>query len=205
MSESATEIVKKGMPWRRGIPWWVVDIEGIVILAVGVYLIWASDEAREIVRQLIAGILFISSVSIIWGALRNRGSVAAEFQAMRGGIGLAVGAIVVLANWSNYLADDAERRILGVGLLTYALLGIVAIYIAFRADEPQASSGPITAALTLVFGIILLTGGHETAGTRIQWLGGLAILIGVALNLYALWIRSGEVEGSTTAARHHSS
>ena len=194
MTESATGLMRKGAPWRKGIPWWLIAIEGLVIIGIGAYMIWESDSADHVARQLVAAILLVSAASNVLEAWRAPSSSSAVLQATRGGIGLAVGTIVVLANWSDYLANEAERLILGIGLIAYAAFGIAAIAYAFKAKESQANAGPITAALTLAYGIILLTGGQETSESRIQWLGGIAIVIGVALIIFALWQRSGSDE-----------
>lgn len=139
MDEKAKDLVRVGAPWRRGIFWSLVVIEGLVVLGIGAYMVWAASDARDIVRQLIAVVLLINSASLAWNGLRNRAHPTAAFQALRGGIGLAIGVIVVLENWANYLSDDAARYILGLGLLAYGALGLFVAIAATPANAPDAA------------------------------------------------------------------
>jgi uncharacterized membrane protein HdeD (DUF308 family) len=167
----------------------LVAIEGIVALAVGAYMVSAASDARDITRQLIAVVLLVNSFGLVANGLKNRVHPTAEFEAMRGGIGLAVGVIVLLENWSDYLSDDAARYILGLGLLAYGVLGLYGAIVAARGDEDLRTSAIVSVVLTVVLALLLLTGGDETGDDRITLLGAVAVVIDLALVGYALWLR----------------
>ena len=189
MSETARDLLKRGVPWRAGIAWQLVAIEGVVILGIGIYMVVAANDARDIVRQLIAAVLLIHSAGLVLNAIRNRAHPMAVFQALRGGAGLAVGIIVALAQWGDYLPEDAARYILGVGLITYGGIGVIEAVIAARGEPDLRVSSLVTAVVTILLGVLLLTGGAETGEGRIRVLGSVAIIAGLLLIAYAAWIR----------------
>ena len=58
MSESIKGIAGKGAPWREGVSWWVVLAEGLVAVALGLYILLRPQHAGQITLQLMGAYLF---------------------------------------------------------------------------------------------------------------------------------------------------
>jgi hypothetical protein len=50
LDEQARQLASANLPWRRGLGWPVVAIEGVVLLAIGIYILVAPDSARDVSR-----------------------------------------------------------------------------------------------------------------------------------------------------------
>ncbi|HKG27737.1 MAG TPA: hypothetical protein VKB01_01280, partial [Thermomicrobiales bacterium] len=56
---TALDVAREARPWREDQNWWVVGIEGLVVLLVGIYALVQPENAAGIMRQLIAFVLLI--------------------------------------------------------------------------------------------------------------------------------------------------
>ena len=48
-SSSINDTVQQYAPWRKGIAWWVVLLQGLVLLAIGGYALWDANSAARII------------------------------------------------------------------------------------------------------------------------------------------------------------
>jgi uncharacterized membrane protein HdeD (DUF308 family) len=186
MTEQTKAMVSSSAPWRRGVPWPVVGIEGIAITAIGIYML-ASDSASDVVRQLIAAILLVNGLLDIVGGFKAEDSLGARYRVMRGTIGATVGAIITLEPFWDFLTNSAARWILGLGFLAFAILGF-ALLVITREQGGLRLGAAITNLIFLVLAILFFTG-DEADDTRITLLGTVAIILGVLLVLYAVYLR----------------
>jgi uncharacterized membrane protein HdeD (DUF308 family) len=172
-------------PWRRGIPWPVVLIEGVAIAAIGIYML-ASDSASDVVRQLIAAILLVNGLLEIVAGFKAEDSAGARYRVLRGTIGATVGAIITLEPFWDFLTNAAARWILGLGFLAFALLGF-AVLVKTREQGGIRLGAAIMNLAFLVLAILFFTG-NESDNSRITLLGTVAIVLGILLVLYALYL-----------------
>jgi uncharacterized membrane protein HdeD (DUF308 family) len=187
MEERTKELLRKNAPWRRGIPWPVVAVEGAAILAIGLFMLLSPDNARDIVRQLLAAVLVIHSVIVLVAVFRSPVNGMQRLQIMRSTIGLTVGTIVSLAPISEYLADSSSRMILGGGLVAHAVIGLGSM--AQRRSEGRRLLGEaMTVGLTTIIGVTLLVNTGSDS-TRTMILGALVTVAGALLAAYAAWLR----------------
>src|SRR5690349_20801374 len=119
MAEQAKATLQKGIPWRRGLAWWIVGIEGALLLAAGIYVVAAPDSARDTVRFLIGAFLLANSVGFAMAGLRPAAlaNPMTPYRMLAAGAGLTVGILVVVQPFSDYITDDSARVILATGLL----------------------------------------------------------------------------------------
>src|SRR5215203_4615841 len=131
-SDNVVNQAKKAQPWSA--PWWVSLVEGLVLAAVGLYLIISPDTAVVIFGRLLAIYLFAAGLVQTLAGLQKPGAVAADKVALwRGIIGLVMGGAVVLLDFVfGWLSQDTSLWLLAAGTFLYGLLGF---YLAFAQKE----------------------------------------------------------------------
>ena len=198
MTEQAKAMVLSTAPWRRGVPWPVVLIEGSAIAAIGIYML-ASDSASDVVRQLVAAILLVNGLLEIVAGFKAEDNAGARYRVLRGTIGATVGAIITLEPFWDFLTNAAARWILGLGFLAFALLGF-ALLVITRDQGGMRLGAAVTNLAFLVLAILFFTS-DESDSTRIDLLGTVAIVLGILLVLYALYLnRSAATESASQSA-----
>jgi uncharacterized membrane protein HdeD (DUF308 family) len=189
MEDAARNLVRESAPWKTGQSWWVVGIEGIVALIIGVYIAADPVGARDAIRFLVSLVLLIVSGGQIGEAFRDAGQPAAVWAALRGGVGAAVAVLTLIFGWSDTVAAAGARQMLAIGLLAFGLLGIVALVFTFRSAGFRAAV-LIGDLLAIVLGILLLSAeAGDTGSTRL--LGLVAVVGGIALLAYS-WLLRGK-------------
>jgi uncharacterized membrane protein HdeD (DUF308 family) len=187
MQDIAKDVARQTSLWKFGQSWWVVGVQGIIALAIGVFMLANPTGASDVIRFLIALVLLLASLSQIVDGFRDRRLSSSPWETLRGGIGVTVAVLTLLSAGSDYVEDDGARQMLAIGLLAYGVLGIVSIIFTFR--SAGFKGGAIIAdVLTIVLGILLLNArSGDTSGT--QLLGAAAAVGGVALLAYSWYLR----------------
>ncbi len=187
MQDIAKDVAWQTAPWKAGQSWWVVGIEGIVALCIGVYTVADPREALDVVRFLIALVLLVDSAGHIVDGFRDRRLASSPWETLRGGVGATVAILTLLSAGSNYILDHGARQILAIGLLVYGILGIASLIFTFRSTGFKIAS-TIADVLAIVLGVLLLGArAGDTTGT--QLLGVAAIVGGIALLGYSWYLR----------------
>ena len=186
ISTKAQSLATQHAPWRKGMAWPVLAIEGAVALGIGVYILVATDDARDIIRQLIAVVLLIQAFLHTVAGFRNRELPVAPFHVLRGGVGMTVGVIVLLENFSDYLNVDAARFILGLGLIAYGAIGIVTIWFE-RGDRGLRLGGLAVGIVNIVLGLMFVFS-DSAKESWLKALGGIALVGGIILLGYAFMV-----------------
>jgi uncharacterized membrane protein HdeD (DUF308 family) len=187
MQDNAKDVARRTAPWKAWQNWWTVGIQGIIALAIGVFMLANPIGASDVIRFLIALVLLLDSLGHIVDGFRNRGRSSSPWETLRGGIGVTVAALTLLSAGSNYVRDDGARQMLAIGLLAYGLLGVVSLIFTFRSTGFRIAS-IIADILTIVLGVLLLIArSGDTRGT--QLLGAVAAVGGIALLGYSWYLR----------------
>jgi uncharacterized membrane protein HdeD (DUF308 family) len=185
VSKRMEAALQQGLPWRKGIPWWLVLVEGALIIALGLYLYFQPDSARSTIRGLIGAFLIFNSVIGIAAGLREttRNLPMSPYRLIRGGVGLLVGLIVVLQPIFTYIDADATRTILAVGLTLWGLIGL---YGAFATHDEGGFrwNTVILSGLSIALAIMLFSSG-DTANSLLEPIGIIAIVVGFVLIAYS--------------------
>lgn len=186
MANRAMSMAQEHAPWRAGTAWWVTGIEGAVLVLIGLYLLLAPASAGGLLLQLISLALLVQSILQIAANLRTEPGTSDPYSMLQAGIGATAGLLVFLRNWLVPTLDvNSARTILGLGLLAYAIVGLVGALL--HREEGEGWYGPIvTALLLIVLALVLLTSGESNALDRIALLGWIA-LIGGAVLLFLAW------------------
>ena len=182
MGARARSLALRSVPWREGVGWPVVAVEGLALLAVGLFMGLRPDDAGDVTRTLLGAALLVMSLQQVINAFRNPGHPFVPFQMLRGGIGATVGLLVALQPLlpETTFSGGAARVVLGVGLLVVGAIGLAGLLTARNADRVLIES-VVSSALTIGFGLILLAGD----GGRAPLLGWAIAIAGLGLLVYA--------------------
>jgi uncharacterized membrane protein HdeD (DUF308 family) len=153
-------------------------IEGILAFALGVALLFWTEESGRVILWVIGGFLLLNSIIWIWSGLRGGASGA---RLVRGGIGLIVGLLVVIQPFAGYMSVEAALMVLAVGLILSGLIGL------FDTIWHRAGGwgSVIFALLALAIGGLLIYQMVSDVSV-VAWIGYIAIGLGVLLMGYAL-------------------
>jgi uncharacterized membrane protein HdeD (DUF308 family) len=185
MQDIAKDVARQTAPWKGWQNWWTAGIEGIIALAIGVFMLANPTGASDVIRFLIALVLLLDSLGHIVDGFRDR--LSSPWETLRGGIGATVAVLTLLSAGSDFVEDDGARQMLAIGLLVYGLLGVVSLIFTFRSTGFRIAS-IIADLLTIVLGILLLSArSGDTRGT--QLLGVVAAVGGIALLGYSWYLR----------------
>lgn len=197
MSDTAKGILDQGKPWRSDVKWQVVAIEAVLLVAIGLFMLIDTDTAGNWILQIIGLVFLIVSLQLAITAFRDSERGLGTFDSFRAGIGVTIGVIATSIWWSDYIANDAVRQILGWGLVAFAVLQLVGL-VMVRGVSGLRLAALVLSALTLVLGILLLTSNETAAEDRIRFLGVVLLVFGLLLGGLAYLIMSRE---SSTARR----
>jgi len=122
MSQRVTSYARKAEGYA---PWYWIAIEGAVGVLLGLYFVFSSDAAASTVRYLVAAVLIGASAVDILVGFRNARSTQpvlsplTPYWLVRGGAGLALGMMALLAEHSEDISDADARKLIGYGLLVW--------------------------------------------------------------------------------------
>lgn len=155
LKSKLTQGAKQAAPWRKGISWSIVLAEGIVLVTVGLFLLFANQTAVRLVGHILAIVIGATGGIQLYGALQaKQEGQFGRLNMIRGGIGLGIGALVLILFLFNSMTLQLGRILLGIGALAFGAIGL---YLAYLARASGARVGPIIANGFWVFlGILLL-------------------------------------------------
>jgi uncharacterized membrane protein HdeD (DUF308 family) len=189
MQEQAKTLLSSSAPWKKGVAWPIVAIEGLILIGLGIYVLVATDDARDVVLAIIAAVLLVNGALELIAAYRGIAAAAAPIRLVRGSIGFTTGAIATLEPFTDDLNKDASRFILAVGLLLYGIAGLTGAIMA-REESGLRIGVVVIGVLCIALSIILFTG-DETDSSRMDLLGAFGIIFGALLVLYAIYLQRG--------------
>jgi uncharacterized membrane protein HdeD (DUF308 family) len=180
------KLLNQSNPLKGEANWLVIGIEALALIGIGLYMLLDKSGASEIILQLIGVVLLFMSASLGLESLRGVGLLG-PYDAFRAGIGVAIGVIATSGWWSDTMANDVIRLILGWGLVAYGVLHLVGLVL--NRDKFRIV-GLVIAALTLVLGIVLLTSRDGNYENRVTLLGWISLVFGLLLAAAAYWLYS---------------
>jgi uncharacterized membrane protein HdeD (DUF308 family) len=178
-----TKGVRAAAPWRKGIAWWLVILEGLILLVVGLYMLIAEESSDVMLGVVLAATLAIMGLLELIAGLRSReaeGKVA-RWTTFQGAVGLVVGVVVFALLAADSITADTGRIILGIGCLVFGLLGVVRYFMQLARKLPR--SGVIMGLFFLVVGVFLLlaVAGVDTLDTSLTVISIILVVCGVLL------------------------
>jgi uncharacterized membrane protein HdeD (DUF308 family) len=162
---------------QTAIPWWLVLIEGIALIILGILLLINPGQTSVIVIQVLGIYWMISGIFQIIGMFLDH--TAWGWKLFAGILGILAG-IVVLNHplWSPLVVGATIVIILGIQGIIYGGIGL------YQAFKGAGWGAGILAALSILFGIVLLAN-VWVATFSLPWVIGIFAIIGGILAIVA--------------------
>lgn len=169
--------------------YWVPLIEGVVALALGIYVVLFPADAPVIVRSIIAAALLVLSFVQIIEGFRFWNRPVSPWATLGGGVGATAAIFTLLGDWAPGFAPANARQMLAIGLAGFGIIGLVSLIFTLRSTGFKIA-GLIIDVLAIVLGVFLFLAEEQNA-ERIKYLGLAAMLGGAVLLIYGyyLWSR----------------
>src|SRR5262245_15063362 len=92
----AVDTAHRVAPWRPDIAWWVVGLQGVVALLLGLWLLFNQGAGAPVLAVLGMAFLVIASFWA-WSAMRSDlPQLVLGWRGLRGGVGVITGGLLVL-------------------------------------------------------------------------------------------------------------
>jgi len=191
MTDHTTEMAKSALrqvrPWRAGMPWWVILLEGLIALGIGIYVLMAPNAGNSIVLLLALYLLVVHVERAIIG-FRSRipAAILAE-RMLRAGIGMTVGLIIVVDALVPFINPPAPLVILSLGWLLIGAIGIWE-WVSARAELGLGLGALVFPVVSALFGLLMLASRLALGPLVLQSLAIVGIVAGIALLGYAFML-----------------
>ncbi len=202
MTEHAQQIAVQGMPWSREAVWWVVLVEGLVAILLGLYLVLAPTTASARIAQLIGLYVLVMGGLSVYRGFQVALDHGVAFQLMRGAIGVTVGLLTCLPPLFVSVKDNLTATvtllfILATGLTLQGLVGLWGVY--RLRNEGLRGAVVLGALLRLLVGLLLYLQIVSGASYALA-IGLAAIIVGAVLVLASLLLRRSQVSKQSSLA-----
>ncbi|MGB9938696.1 HdeD family acid-resistance protein [Methanosarcina sp.] len=166
------------------IPWWLVVLEGIFDIIIGVFLLSSPVETTITLLQILGIFWLLGGILSIVSLLVDRENPG--WKILSGVTGILIGTLVFVYPFSPFVVLTFLVVILGVGSIVY---GVIRLAWAFKGGGIGMA---ILGLLTIAVGILLLI--NPLAGAIIlPWIYGFSLVAGgVAALIGGLRMRSGK-------------
>ena len=175
--------LKQGVQGQKLTTWWIVLLEGILLLGIGIFSLANPQAVAPWIVVLIAVYLLVDSGSIIRANTINQvHSASRYYQLAAGGIGLITGLFLLLRLFLGNDSSQITRAIFSIGLLLSGLVFLVGVV---ATDDKQGVRGRNIAAsiLKILVAIIFLI---TPPGVTLRFIAIFAAVSGVILIANAL-------------------
>jgi uncharacterized membrane protein HdeD (DUF308 family) len=158
------------MEENKVIPWWLVLIQGISALIIGIFLLTAPLATSVFLVQFLGIYWMVSGIFQIVAIFVD--NTAWGWKLFAGILGILAG-IMILNHplWSTLLVPSVLVIILGVEGLIFGIIGLV------QAFQGAGWGAGILGALSIIFGILLLASPFAAA-LALPWVFGVFAVVG---------------------------
>ncbi len=186
MAEIARDAGEAASALKATQRWWVVVIEGIAALVIGIVVLLFPSDANDVIRVLIAvGLLVISAGQIVEG-FRFWSRSVSPWATLAGGVGFTAAGLALLSAYSPYIQPAGARQMLAVGLVAFGVIGLFSLIFTVRSTGFKIAS-VIIDLLAIALGVLLFMAEADRA-RNILLLGVAAVIGGVLLLLYGYYL-----------------
>ena len=158
------------MEENKVIPWWLVLIQGIAALIIGIFLITSPGATTFVLVQFLGIYWMVSGIFQIVAIFVD--NTAWGWKLFAGILGILAG-ILILNHplWSTLLVPATLIIILGVQGIIFGILGLV------QAFQGAGWGAGILGALSIIFGIVLLFN-SVLGAAALPWVLGIFGIVG---------------------------
>jgi uncharacterized membrane protein HdeD (DUF308 family) len=188
LKSQLTSSAKGVLPWRKGVAWWVVLLQGVVLLALGLYVFFARPTTAVILGWVVALSLLASGVLSLYLSLQaTERTPVRQWTLIHGAVGVAAGLLAIVI---QFVSPGAALTVLGLGCLAY---GGVGLYLLLDKNlTPLRRLSFIGTLFYLVLGalITLHVLGVGTLATVLQIVSLMLITAGIILFFWGIILRN---------------
>jgi uncharacterized membrane protein HdeD (DUF308 family) len=182
-TKKAGKVTDSLKPWSKNAPWWVMAIEAVVAIGLGIYVLSESARATNAISLALAIFLLVDGLLSLFSSLRGRSKT---FGAVRGGIGLLAGVVLLMMNVFNFGDATIAGWIIGLALVIGGFVGLLSRL--FESGRPISwISVIITLLMMAIGGVYLYSVILQTTGV-LSAIGWLLLALGLALAAYAAYV-----------------
>lgn len=187
-TSSITDYASSLAPWRKGVAWWVILIQGIILAALGGWTLWRTASAVQVLFIAIGVYLVITAIWVIVQAMRGSEAGFSIFGLLASGGGLAAGLALITPPLLLTL-DEGQKKVLfvafGVAMVAIGLLSMLGAILERRTGSISWMA-VVRAAAFLLVGALLIVGLRRETAAVAQWIAWVALGVGVLLIIYAV-------------------
>jgi uncharacterized membrane protein HdeD (DUF308 family) len=174
-------------PWRPEATASAVAIQGAAALAIGIYLLFATEHASTTITQIVGAYLAGISVLHIGVAIRRPTDIAARpTTLLRRLIGVIAGVIAFLSPWLGFISSENARVMLSGALVLSGLIGVYGALTDSRLAEIRWGTA-LAAMVEIVLGAAFYIA-TDPDRSLLGFLGTVLITAGIVLAARAYWI-----------------
>jgi uncharacterized membrane protein HdeD (DUF308 family) len=192
IAQQTADMMNKVAPWRKDVAWWVVLLQGLVALGLGLYILFADTATVGGQLVLLLGIwMLVEGVLRIFSSLRGKyNPTMVPYRMLGGGIALVIGLIIVLNAWAAtpFLTVPVAAGIVALGLVLVGVVNMLEWFMARRALGAGIMSLIMPAAMILI-GLVFLVSGLQSSTWVINALGWILTIAGAGLAIYSFILR----------------
>ncbi len=188
LKSQLTRSAKGALPWRKGVAWWVVLLEGVALLALGLYVFFAKPTTAVVLGWVVALSLLASGALSLYLSLQaTEQTPVRQWTLIHGVVGVAAGLLAILI---QFVSPGAALTVLGLGCLAYGGVGLYMLLDKNLTAMRRLSF--ITTIFYLVLGVLIVLHalGVGTLATVLQLISLLLIAAGIILLFWALILRN---------------
>lgn len=199
-TSGAVDTARELAPWRSGLAWWIVLVEGVVVAIIGLLVLLNPRGANQNLALIFTGALAVAGLLQLWSVFRNRVPETADsLVSGRASVALFAGLVILLLFFRDNLIVAVGLTTVGLASLIYGLLGLVLMFKWRGAGQRVAI---IEMIFFIVVGVLMLyaqLGGADELQT-ITRDHRLALLAGAGLIAFAFYRRSQVGQAEDTAS-----
>ena len=188
LKSRVTKTAKAVAPWRKGVAWWVVLLEGLVLLALGLYVFFAKPTTAVILAWVVAlSLLASGGLSIYLSMQATERTPVRQWTLIHGAVGVAAGLLAIVV---QFFSPGAALTVLGLGCLAYGGVGLYMLLDKHLTALRRLSF--ISTIFYLVLGVLIVLHalGLGTLATILQLSSLLLIAAGIILFFWSLILRN---------------
>ena len=188
LKSQLTRSAKGALPWRKGVAWWVVLLEGVALLALGLYVFFAKPTTAVVLGWVVAlSLLASGALSLYLSFQATERTPVRQWTLIHGVVGVAACLLAILI---QFVSPGAALTVLGLGCLAYGGVGLYMLLDKNLTAMRRLSF--ITTIFYLVLGVLIVLHalGVGTLATVLQLISLLLIAAGVILLFWALILRN---------------
>ncbi len=183
--QDALDMAAANAPWKAGTLWWVILIQGIVLVVMGAVIIFDPPSAANVVSIVGSLYLLVNGLLRAIAIIRHKESKkATPIALIRVGVGIAIGLLVLLGILFASMVPTTAASIFGFGIIVEGILALVQLFFFRDPGEKLRFVRIIPGAVLIITGILIFA--MINNASLVSTLGALLLIAGLAVFVLAI-------------------